>query len=94
MKSEADIITMRDDYEAAYKRRRGRSDLWAAMRLLNDVLEEDFPHETRRMAKVKREAREAFESTELAQTSPEYVPVPEGILAKKYREIKKELDAR
>ena len=172
MKTEAEIIKMRDEAEAHYNRRRGRSDLWAKMRLLNEILEEDYPGETRRMAKVKREeaeedlaakkahgthadnilvtgggregmtyravdlasetieveiteegmanmkkagyivlsgadregyrqiaeaakkGRELFENTELAQSSPEYVPVNEGILAKKYREIKKGLDAR
>jgi hypothetical protein len=128
MKSEAELFKMRDEAEKHYNRRRGRSDLWAKMRLLNEILEEDYPGETRRMAKVKREkaeedladlknagyivlsgadregyrqiaeaakkGRELFEKTELAQVSPEYIPVPEGILARKYREARKELDER
>lgn len=128
MKTEAELVLMRDEAEAHYNRRRGRSDLWAKMRLLNEILEEDYPGETRRMAKVKREeaeeglaeiktagyivlsgadregyrqiseaaklGRELFEKTEMAQTSQEYIPVPEGTLAKKYREARKELDAR
>lgn len=88
MKTEAELFEMRDAAEKAYKQRRGRSDLWAKMRLLNEILEEDYPHETRRMAKVKREARESFENTELAKTSPKYIPVPEGELAKRYTERK------
>jgi len=47
MKTEKEIIEMRNGYEKKFKNLRGRSDLWAAMRLLNTVLEVPEPSRTR-----------------------------------------------